>query len=82
MKIETWVLLENNGGCVTFFDSDDFSSLFATIWCEIHFPWESQIINFSQVIIQFICRCVYIMSNKEEGCVIHKLFNIRRKAGL
>ena len=43
---------------VTYFvqlsNEDDFSSLFARIWIKIHFPMESPIINFSQVIIQFV----------------------------
>ena len=43
---------------VTYFvqlsNEDDFLSLFARIWIKIHFPMESPIINFSQVIIQFV----------------------------
>ena len=35
-------------------NEDDFLSLFARIWIKIHFPMESPIINFSQVIIQFV----------------------------
>ena len=43
---------------VTYFvqlsNEDDFLSLVARIWIKIHFPMESPIINFSQVIIQFV----------------------------
>ena len=51
---------------------DDFSNLFAKIWTEIHFPLESPIINFSLVIAQFVCRCIYVMCNREQVYVIRK----------
>ena len=51
---------------------DDFLSLLARIWIVFHFPLESPIINFIQVIIQFVCRCIYVMCNREQACVICK----------
>ena len=48
---------------------DDFLSVFARIWIHIHFPMENPVINFSQVIIQFVYRCIYYMCNKERRCL-------------
>ena len=45
---------------------DDFLSLFPRIWIEIYFPLENPIINFSQVIIQLVCRFVFVMCNREQ----------------
>ena len=45
---------------------DDFLSLFGRSWIEIHVLLESPVINFSQDIIQFICRCIYAMCNSEQ----------------
>ena len=59
-------------GYVMILTEGDFLSLFARIWIEIHFSLESPIVNFGKVIIQFICRCIYVTWNRQQGCVIRK----------
>ena len=68
-------------GYVMILTEDDFLSLFARIWIEIHFSLESPIVNFGQVIIQFICRYIYVTQNRQQGCVIRKQFSNKIKTG-
>ena len=40
-------------------------SLFGRIRIEYHFRLENQIINFSQIIIQFVCRCIHVICSRK-----------------
>ena len=45
---------------------NDFLSLFPRIWLKIHLPLEKQITNFSQFIIQFLCRYAFMSCGTEK----------------
>ena len=64
-------------GYVMILTEDDFLSLFARIWTEIHFSLESPIVNFGQVIIEHD----YVAWNRQQECVIHKQFSNKIKTG-
>ena len=60
---------------MTFFllsTENDFLSLLARIWIEIHFPLETLIVSFSYVIIPFVSRYIFAKCSREQECVIRK----------
>ena len=66
---ETWMLLKNNGGRFIFFDfwlkmTSSACLLGSGLDWFIFVP----IIHFSKVIVQFICKCIYVLCNREQGC--------------
>ena len=57
---------------------EDFLSLFGKIWIEIHVTLESSIISLNQVITQFICRCAYVMCNREKDVLFANSLALQR----